>query len=143
MLISSFNCGLAREEEVETASTEEGEISAVNGPPRARKRWVNSIISSRVGVGLCSSILSFREGGRPFENCLVSNAVLASFVSVGSAFERRFSSSHLYTDGSSCVRKMRCSNAAKKFSRFARGQRACRMDFTAFAYVFLSSSGMA
>ena len=139
MVKSSFNCGFEGEEE--TASTCTGRVTV--GQQSARNRWVNSTISSSDGVGLCSNILSFIVGGRPFENCLVNNAVLASVERDGSAFVRIFSSSHLYTDGSSSGLKCRCSNSAKKFSRFACGHRARRIDLTASLYVRLSPSGIA
>ena len=99
--------------------------------PSARNRWVNSTISSRVGVGLCSNIFNFNVVGRPFKNCLVNNAVLASCEWDGLAFDKMFSSSHLYTEGSSSGLNVCCSNSAKKFSRFACGHRARRTDFTA------------
>ena len=111
-------------DEWETASAcKEGSSTAVE-QPSARNCWVNSVIPSRVGVGLCSNILNFNVVGRPFENCLVNNAALASCERDGSAFDKMFSSSHLYTEGSSSGLNFRCSNSAKKFSRFACGHRA-------------------
>ena len=138
---SSFSWESADEWQTASACTE-GSSTAVE-QPSARNRWVNSTISSRVGVGLCSHIFSFNVVGRPFENCLVNNAVLASFERDGSAFDKMFSSSHLYTEGSSSDLNFRCSNSAKKFSRFACGHRARRIDFTASLYVRLSPSGIA
>ena len=141
MVKSSFYCGSEGEEE--TASTCTGRGSVTVGQQSARNRWVNSTISSSDGVGLCSNILSFIVGGRPFENCLVNNAVLPSVERDGLAFVRIFSSSHLYTDRSSSGLKCRCSNSAKKFSRFAWGHRARHIDLMASLYVRLSPSGIA
>ena len=94
---SCFRWGYADEWETASACTE-GSSAAVE-QPSARNRWVNSTISSRVGVGLCSSIFNFNVVGRPFENCLVNNAVLASCKRDGSAFDKKFSSSHFIHRG--------------------------------------------
>ena len=96
---SSFSWGSADEWKTASVCTERSSIAVEQ--PSARNRWENSTSSSGVGVGLCSNIFNFNAVGRPFENCLVNNAVLASCERDGSAFDKIFSSSHFYTEGSS------------------------------------------